>query len=70
MRNSDDSKGLTSFFDVQYTGKWSTSKNLQKRVLTYVHTAELYRDCGVDPEIVTDTVTDIVSRKQNIHAGR
>ena len=60
MRNSDDSKGLTSFFDVQYTGKWSTNKArlAEARANLCPYMRELYRDCGVDPDIVTDTVTE------------
>ena len=63
MRNSDDSKGLTSFFDVQYTGKWSTNKAhlAEARANLCPYMRELYRDCGVDPDTVTDTVTDIVT---------
>lgn len=59
MRNSDDSKGLTSFFDVQYTGKWSTNKAhlAEARANLCPYMRELYRDCGVDPEIVTQIVT-------------
>ena len=60
MRNSDDSKGLTSFFDVQYTGKWSTNKAhlAEARANLCPHMRELYRDCGVDPDTVTDIVTE------------
>ena len=66
MRNSDDSKGLTSFFDVQYTGKWSTNKAhlAEARANLCPYMRELYRDgtstkwdCSVDPEIVTQIVT-------------
>ena len=57
--SSDDSKGLTSFFDVQYTGKWSTNKAhlAEARANLCPYMRELYRDCGVDPEIVTQIVT-------------
>ena len=60
MRNSDDSKGLTSFFDVQYTGKWSTNKAhlAEARANLCPYMRELYRDCGVDPDTVTDIVTE------------
>ena len=59
VRNSDDSKGLTSFFDVQYTGKWSTNKAhlAEARANLCPYMRELYRDCSVDPEIVTQIVT-------------
>ena len=61
--SSDDSKGLTSFFDVQYTGKWSTNKAhlAEARANLCPYMRELYRDCGVDPDTVTDIVTDIVT---------